>query len=155
MLFTRDKRRELSARAARFLEDDEAEWVQSYWIRDLSIPDPAANGYIRSDTSMGNIRAWLARKGFGRLERNKQCRLGVCAEGALLLALVEDPEVPDSILAQELLREFRDDAATASVNMGIYDDVDEFEGIPALNDDRVGEDGEVDVVKLLRLMGEV
>lgn len=92
------RRREYSARAATFLRNKEVEWLTGDWLKDL-----ATGESCDSQHTMGFIRQWIA--DHRMRARNRRC--GVCAEGALLLALAEDPTVPDDARADNLLMEFQ------------------------------------------------
>jgi hypothetical protein len=145
VVLTREQRSAYASRAAEILAEGRAEWIQSAWIKDLE-----DDMRIGSSESFGTIRRWLSERGL--LTRNKRC--GVCAEGALLLALVEDESIPDETAADQVLRTFLPDAREAVVEFDWWDEEDELESIPSLNDDYVSDDdsGRKTIVRVLQRM---
>lgn len=145
------RRRKLARDAARYLDENEAAWVSGYWLIELDengIADEANDYLDGTSKTMGSIREWLRGHGFG--SQNRKC--GVCAEGALLLALAADPLVEDDVIAESLIREFNEDAARASLDLGFIEDYEDFDSIPELNDSQF-ESGQA--AELLRVMGNL
>lgn len=146
------KRRKTAKDAAQLLRNAPIQWTTGYWFVDLE-----TNQSIDSDASMGRIRTWLRERGVGA--RNKPCRTGVCAEGALLYALALDPTIPDDEVASDLLRQYQRDAGRAAMKKGWWEDeggdLDGF-SIPDLNDDYLGAEGygKENVVEWLDLIGD-
>lgn len=134
------QRRRLSARAARFLRDEQADWLTSYWIVDGDQEDLGSKStsewarmgvaFEPMGNDVGRLRQFLRNLGFGTV--NRKC--GVCAEGALLLAIAEDTSIPDSENTQGLLKQFEREAAQAANDLGYLDDGEDFDDIPTLND---------------------
>ncbi len=158
MSLDRDKRRAVASRAARYLQDEEVEWVRRYWIVDYDAlndpkvdtddvsPDKDTVYAIGRSASIGRVREWLREHSFGA--RNRRC--GVCAEGALLLALAEDPTIPDDVIAGRLLDSFEPDSEFAADKLGFTDDYGDWDGIAEFNDDMAGDADEV--IRLLDAM---
>jgi hypothetical protein len=146
------QRKAYSARAAELLEDNGAVWVQGVWLADVSdrkeVSDLTAERRCSSSQTMGGIRDWLSKMGFGTRNRTA----GVCAQGALLLAFAEDQRIPNNVTGSELLRQFESGAKRAAEQMGLLDDDSEFPGTPDLNDNVFG--GSDDAVAFLRQMAQ-
>lgn len=151
MTLTPEDRRVIANRAARYLREQDAFWTQRYWLCDLDAmereemdgveveSDKDTEYAIGQTATIGRIREWLSEHNF--TARNRRC--GVCAEGALLLAMAENEIIPDDAEGVDLLAEFTADAKLAATDLGIVN----WPGIALWNDDRAG--GEDEVIVLL------
>lgn len=143
------KRRKTAKDAAKLLRETPVRWVSGHWFLDLETEDS-----INSDETMGTIRRWLREHGVGA--RNKDCKTGMCAEGALLYALALDPTIPDNAMGNELLSTFQRDAGVVAQGRGWWDednDPDVF-SIPDLNDSYFNERGQTAIEEWLDEIGE-
>jgi hypothetical protein len=122
------KRKSLAARAAGLL-GRKVQWRTNYWVYD---PATGSRLDVKSKT-MGEIRQWLRARDFiGPFNKRKDCQ--VCLQGALLLALADDPEIPDGALNRNLLKQFDDLARDAAYSSGVLPSVRSWEGVIKLND---------------------
>ena len=145
------KRRKTAKDAAMLLRDTPVQWATGNWFIDLETEESCD-----SNESMGTIRRWLKDHGVGA--RNKECKTGMCAEGAILYALALDPTIPDEAMGNELLQAFQRDAGRVAAQRGWWeaDDEDDLDGfsIPDLNDSYLGGKGEAVVIEWLDEIGE-
>lgn len=156
-----EKRRQVADRAVRYLRDDEVSWVQRYWLVDVDAlenkdgpiyADREGPHAIGSSATLGRVRQWLSDHQFG--VRNRRC--GVCAQGALLLALAYDDTIPDDVSSAALLSNFDRDAENAAYALGIYDEGDpdcSWDTLMVYNDDVA--ESEEEVIRLLDALGNV
>ena len=144
------KRRKTAKDAAKLLRDTPVKWTTGHWFIDLETEED-----LDSDNDMGTIRRWLKDHGVGA--RNKECKTGMCAEGALLYALALDPSIPDDEMGNELLTQYQFDAGRVAWEKGWWeaddeDDLDSF-SIPDLNDGQLNAYGDSAAIDWLEEIG--
>jgi hypothetical protein len=143
----RSQRQRYAHRAAELLRNEEVFWLQGSWIAEIHDGGAELDSRLTGGSRLGAAREWLTTFGFGA--RNKRC--GVCAEGALMIALAEDAQLPDDVVIRDFLREFDQDAARAAETLGLVDDHRSFAGITDYNDE-TADDAEA-VIRLFNQMG--